>query len=146
MNKNRLLGVLLFSVAGLIVWVGFLFFIGDFSFSFDSLTMGGGLLAVISAFGFSFFFYPGIEKNAARSSAYYVGFTYGVIITLLSYLFGAVFFGILFSWGETVSSILETISMMIFFCLIFLSPGFLLGGLTGILTCYMIKRSEPKTE
>lgn len=145
MDKNRLLGVLLFSMAGLIVWVGFLIFSDGLTLTFNFISLFGGLNTIFTAAVFSYFFYPCIQKNAYRSSAYYVAFTFGVLITIFSYLFGSFCFGLLISWPDGFVAVFEVTSMLLLFCLTFLSPGFLIGGFNGVLTCYLIKKLESKT-
>ena len=146
MDRNRLLGVLLFSIAGLIVWFSFLIIMGGFELSFDTFTLGGASLALITSSLFSFIFYPNIKLALEKSSAYYISFSYGVFITFLSYLLGSFCFGTLISWNLTITEGIEMVSIAIFFSMAFLSPGFLIGGFTGVLVCFLIKRTNTKIE
>ena len=149
MNKNRIIAMLLFSSAAIIVWFTFLFIMADDSRELGKVfTVGGALASISGTCIITYFVSPKIYLNKRKP---FEAVVYGVAITFLSYLLGSILFGI----GSTIFEIIVetnytfgtrsiqgamlTIIVGFLYCVIYMSPGFILGGLFGYVYYRIIK-------
>ena len=147
MNKKRLVGVLLFSIAGLIVWFLFWGSMEKFSFPLNSDFIFGAFSVSIAASTSAYIFSPKIYTLINSSGKYSRAFGYGVLITLLSFFIGSFIFCLEFFENE-YRDILSYILLSLFgflYSVIMMSPGFVVGGLTGVLLLYLFNKFDPKT-
>ncbi len=141
MDRNRLLGVLLFSISGLIVWFSFWLVIDGFSFPVTPEVIFGAFSASLASGVSSYIFSPNIYSLEKPTGNYWSAFGYGVLITLLSFLIGSFIFSIEFIKNETpdiISYVLFSLAGFLYSATM-MSPGFILGGLTGILLYHLTK-------
>jgi len=141
MNRDRILGIILFSVSASIVWFGFLFFIGVEKN--NPLIWSGFFSAVLSTGTIAYLQAPSILKHK-KSNKLAPIFFHGVLVTFLSFVLGS----ILFALTTTVSSFFLNPGMVInyqsiegmvltgivgfFISIVYMSPGFIVGGFTAI--------------
>ncbi|RNC83012.1 MAG: hypothetical protein ED557_09830 [Balneola sp.] len=154
-NKKRLLSVVLFTFSALIVWGLFVFFMyGREFWGGDPFILGGLLSALSASLIVSYKISPRIYNYQSLESRLSLPFGLGVLITLLSYLLGSVLFGISFSLFEMLEGsgfILDKqaiqgafllIIVGFLYCITFMSPGFILGGIVGILVFRLTREKE----
>lgn len=147
MNKKRSLGVLLFSLAGLIVWFSFVFITEGFSLSLDSDVLFGAFSATLSAVVSSYIISPRIYFLTKTRGTYGNAFAYGFIITLLSFLIGSFIFCIELIDGES-PDFFEYVFLSLFgfgYSVYMMSPGLILGGITGVLLYYLSNKFDLET-
>ncbi len=141
MNKNRILGVFLFGLAGVTVWCSFILIMDGFSFSLNQEMVVGLLAAFSSAAIVAYWLSPKIYVSSNYTKPLSTACGFGVLITLVSYLLGSALFSVLFIFDS--SSPLDEFLFVVFvgfvFCFLYMSPGFILGGLTGMLLYYLTK-------
>ena len=142
MNKNRIIGITLFSCSSLIIWYSFiLFWDGEFQSLGSSFTVSGAIASLIATSFITFFISPKIYSSKVDS---FEAAIYGIAIIFFSYLLGSILFGIGNSLTgiitdydnilstESIKSTLLIIAVGFGYCVTFMSPGFILGGLTGV--------------
>lgn len=154
MNKNRITAILLFSSAAIIVWFTFLFIMADdFQEIGKVFTVGGAIASISATVITAYYISPKIYLNSLKP---FDAIVYGVAITFLSYLLGSILFGI----GSTIFEIIVetnyvlgtrsiqgamlTIIVGFLYCVIYMSLGFILGGLIGYIY-YRIIKTNPAT-
>ncbi len=144
MNKNRALGVLLFSIAGLLVWFSFVSLSGDNFLNLNSELIIGTLSASVSASFASYIISPKIYSIRKVYGSYTNAFGYGFIITLLSFLIGSFIFCFNLMLGESFEiPIYLGISLFVFgYSFFMMSPGLIFGGLTGVFLLYLTTKLE----
>ena len=141
MNKNRILGVFLFGLAGVTVWCSFILIMDGLSFSLNQEMVVGLLAAFSSAAIVAYWLSPNIYYSEEHKNPFVASFWIGVLITLLSYLLGPFLFSFqLFQEGPaTFEDFVLVVFVGFVFCFLYMSPGFILGGLTGMLLYYLTK-------
>ncbi|MFV1884020.1 MAG: hypothetical protein ACMZ7B_06010 [Balneola sp.] len=147
MNKKRLVGVLLFSIAGLIVWFSFVAHFGELGFSNNNESLFGAASVFISAATSSFLISPIIFRLEKNRNIYIKAFGLGVFIALISMLIGSYIFSIVIIFEDifALSDYLFFGFYGFIFSVIVMSPGLILGGLTGVLLHYLANKFDPKT-
>lgn len=141
-KNNRLLGVFLFSVAGSLVWMVFDFTMGFDLFSAPNESLVGTISALVSSGIIAYWISPSILKSSFRENPKIRGFAFGVIITILSYLLGSFLFIITMNLNTEVILFVDILLLTLFSFImscIYMSPGILFGGFTGLLLYHLTK-------
>jgi len=155
MNRNRIIAIILFSFAALIVWFTFLFIMAEEIKTVDKILMvGGAISSVVSTSCIAYWLSPKIYETERTKKATSNAVSYGVAITFLSYLLGAIIFGIgstIFglltdpnytSVARAIEGALLTIIVGGLYAIIYMSPGLILGGLTGVFYNHIVRNKS----
>lgn len=114
------------------------------------LMFGGAISSVVATSIIAYWLSPKIYETERTKKATSIAASYGVGITFLSYILGAIIFGVggaifglitdpNYTFGtRAVEGALLTIIVGALYAIIYMSPGFILGGLTGVFYNHII--------
>lgn len=144
MDKNRFLGVLLFSLSGQVVWFSFIAITEGIILPFNSDVLFGALSAFLSASVSSFLICPKIYSSKIHHKTYAYSFGYGFVITLISFFIGSFIFSIELMGGGSfdISDFLALSLFGFIYSTFMMSPGLIIGGLTGVLFLYLVNKFQ----
>ena len=153
MKRERLLAMLLFSGAALLVWLGFAAFYAEPG-TRSWLLVGGGVAGVLAAATVSAWLAPTLAAEAKSGAKLWRGAVLGAFVTFASYVLGVVILAV----GTTVVALVvdpaytaaragEGTFLIAFVGLAtavtYLSPGFIIGGVAGAVFYRIAQSSQP---
>lgn len=149
MKRERLFAALLFAVAATLFWLGF---IAIFEEAQGTFVVAGATASVSAAALVAALLAPKLIADAHRSTSTWRGVLAGIVVTLLSYVVGAVLFAVGAVMWDVATGGPDRLAMagpgaflMIFFGLwyavTYMSPALVFGGLAGLIF-YRLARLE----
>ena len=149
-TRERVIAIILFSCAAVLVWIEFIFFIAHPTGTEPWLIIGAGIAGIISTIIVSSCAAPFMATEARSGTRAWKGALLGMFVIGASYWISALLLAI----GTTVieiikepclriqdagDSILFNTYLIFLACITMLSPGFLFGGVAGALFYRLVR-------
>lgn len=154
MNRERLFAALLFAVAAMLFWLGF---VAVFRWAQGVFVVGGAASSVTAAALVAARLAPRLISDARSSTSAWRGGLAGVVVTLLSYVTGALLFALGAAFWDVVTggpdrlvmafqSVLAVFVVGLVYAVTLFSPALAFGGAAGMVYYHLARLgNQPAT-